>query len=209
MLKAMRRPGSRASNLALLGRFRERVPDAALRSSFIVGYPGETEEQFESLLAFLEQAKLDRVGVFAYSQEALTPSGSLEGQVPDKVKERRRKLAMQVAAAISEKRLRRLKGRSLEVMVERPSRSADTPLVDSIEHGSLAPQRGAKACRRGAKDLWVGRTQFDAPDMDGKVYFSPAKGVELKPGGFVTVTVELTMMAPAQGHSELIADLPS
>jgi len=192
MLKAMRRPGTRAGNLALLERFRRRVPGAALRSSFIVGYPGETDAQFEALLSFLEEAQLDRVGVFAYSQEALTPSGALEGQVPEKVRERRRRQAMQAAAAISEKRLRRLKGQVLTVMVERPSRSADVPVVDSVEHGELAPARKPAAFRRGSGDLWVGRTQWDAPDIDGKVYFSRPKGVELRPGDFVQVLVEQT-----------------
>lgn len=192
MLKAMRRPGSRSGNLQLLERFRSRVPGAALRSSFIVGYPGETEAQFESLLSFLEDAQLDRVGVFCYSQEALTPSGALEGQVAEKVKERRRKLAMQAAAAISEKRLRRHKGQTLTVMVERPSRGAQVQAVDSIEHGALTPERKPGSFRRSAKDLWVGRTEWDAPDIDGKVYFSPAPGADLKPGDFVKVLVEQT-----------------
>ncbi|HTB35076.1 MAG TPA: 30S ribosomal protein S12 methylthiotransferase RimO [bacterium] len=190
MLKAMKRPGTRKSNLALVQRLREAVPGAALRSSFIVGYPGETEEQFENLLSFLEEAQLDRVGVFTYSQELLTPSGSMDHQVPDKVKVRRQRLALQAAAAISEKRLRRFKGQEVEVLVERSSRSAEAPAVDSVEHGTLAPQR--PVFRKGAKDLWVGRTQFDAPDIDGKVYLSPAKGAELKPGDFVTVKVEQT-----------------
>jgi ribosomal protein S12 methylthiotransferase len=192
MLKAMRRPGTRRGNLDLLERFRRRVPDAALRSSFIVGYPGETEEQFESLLSFLEEAQLDRVGVFSYSQEVLTASGGLEGQVPEKVKERRRKELMRAAAALSEKRLRRHKGKILDVMVERPSRGADTSVVDSVEHGALTPERKPAAFRKGAKDLWVGRTQWDAPDIDGKVYFPPRPGADLKPGDFVRVLVEQT-----------------
>jgi ribosomal protein S12 methylthiotransferase len=190
MLKAMKRPGTRKSNLALVQRLRDAVPGAALRSSFIVGYPGETEEQFENLLSFLEEAQLDRVGVFTYSQELLTPSGSMDHQVPDKVKTKRQRLALQTAAAISEKRLRRFKGQDVEVLVERSSRSAETQAVDSVEHGTLAPQR--PVFRKGAKDLWVGRTQFDAPDIDGKVYLSPAKGAQLKPGDFVTVKVEQT-----------------
>jgi ribosomal protein S12 methylthiotransferase len=190
MLKAMRRPGTAASNLKLIQRLRDAVPGAALRSSFIVGYPGETEEQFEGLLQFLQDAQLDRVGVFTYSQEALTPSGSLEGQLSDKVKAKRQRLALQAAAAISEKRLARLKGQTVEVLIERSSRSADAPVVDSVEHGTLAASR--PAFRKGAKDLWVGRTQWDAPDIDGKVYVSPAKGASLKPGDFVQVKVEQT-----------------
>jgi ribosomal protein S12 methylthiotransferase len=190
MLKAMRRPGTAKGNLALIKRLRDAVPGAALRSSFIVGYPGETEAQFEALLQFFQDAQLDRVGVFTYSQEALTPSGSLDGQLGDKVKAKRQRLALQAAAAISEKRLARLKGQTVEVLIERSSRSADAPVVDSVEHGTLAAAR--PAFRKGAKDLWVGRTQWDAPDIDGKVYVTPAKGAQLKPGDFVQVRVEQT-----------------
>lgn len=188
MLKAMRRPGSRESNLDLLKRLRDGVPGAAVRSSFIVGYPGETDAHFESLLSFFEAAELDRIGVFTYSQEALTPSGSLPEQVPDKVKARRQRLAMEAAARLSERRLRRFKGETVEVLVERSSRSADVPVVDSVEHGQQAAVR--PAFRKGKADLWVGRTERDAPDIDGKVYFTPAPGAQLKPGDFVKVKVE-------------------
>jgi ribosomal protein S12 methylthiotransferase len=190
MLKAMRRPGTAQSNLKLIQRLRDAVPGAALRSSFIVGYPGETDEQFENLLQFFQDAQLDRVGVFTYSQEALTPSGALEGQLSDKVKAKRQRLALQTAAAISEKRLARLKGQTVEVLIERSSRNADAPVVDSVEHGTLAASR--PAFRKGAKDLWVGRTQWDAPDIDGKVYVTPAKGATLKPGDFVQVKIDQT-----------------
>jgi len=190
MLKAMKRPGTREGNLKLLAKFREKVPGAALRSSFIVGYPGETEAQFEELLSFLDEAQLDRVGVFTYSQELLTPSGNLPGQIPEKVKLQRQRLAMKKAAEISEQRLRRFKGQVVEVLVERSSRSADAPVVDSVEHGTLAPSR--PAFRKGRKDLWVGRTEFDAPDIDGKVYFTPAPGADLKPGDRVKVRVDQT-----------------
>jgi ribosomal protein S12 methylthiotransferase len=188
MLKAMKRPGTRQSNLDLLKRLRDGVPSAAIRSSFIVGYPGETEEQFESLLSFFQEAELDRIGVFTYSQEQLTSSGALEGQLDDKVKAKRQRLAMEAAAALSEKRLRRFKGETVEVLVERSSKSADVPVVDSVEHGQQAPAR--PAFRKGKLDLWVGRTERDAPDIDGKVYFTPAKGAVLKPGDFVQVRVE-------------------
>jgi ribosomal protein S12 methylthiotransferase len=190
MLKAMLRPGTREGNLKLLDRFRAAMPTAALRSSFIVGYPGETEEDFEGLLSFLDEAQLDRVGVFTYSQEALTKSGSLEGQVSDKVKAKRLGLAMKKAAEISEKRLRRFKGTTLEVLVERPSRSADAEAGhDGGEHGA-SKVAAAPSFRKKGKDLWVGRTQYDAPDIDGKVYFSPVAGASLKPGDFVQVLVE-------------------
>src|SRR5207245_2159508 len=101
MLKAMRRPGSYASNLKMLKRFRERVPGVQMRSSFIVGYPGETEAQFKRVLEFLEEAQLDRAGFFTYSQEIKTPSGLLDGQLPDKLKRARQKQANELQASIS------------------------------------------------------------------------------------------------------------
>ncbi len=190
MLKAMRRPGGYRANLELLERLRDRVPGAALRSSFIVGFPGETEERFETLLKFIRESQLDRVGVFAYSQEALTPSGSLPDQIPERVKESRRRRAMAVAAEVSARRLKGRVGETLEVMAERPSRDADAAVVDSVEHGSLAPRRVAPTIRRSAGDLWVGRTEWDAPDIDGRVYFTPAPGAAPSPGDFVRVRIE-------------------
>ena len=191
MLKAMRRPGTRESNLQLLQRFREKVPGAALRSSFIVGYPGETEAQFDELLSFFEAAQLDRVGVFTYSQESLTPSGSLEGQVDDSVKQQRQQRAMQLGASISAGRLKQRVGSTVQVLVERPARSADAMQgKDGLEHGSSPGQSPAKkAWLRKGSDLWVGRTQYDAPDIDGKVYFTPAQALP-KPGDFVSVRIE-------------------
>jgi ribosomal protein S12 methylthiotransferase len=192
MLKAMKRPGTREGNLKLLQRFKDAMPGAALRSSFIVGYPGETEEDFEQLLSFFAEAELDRIGVFTYSQETLTPSGAMEAQVSDKTKAKRLRLAMETAAALSEKRLRRFKGQTVEVLVERPSRSSDSEAThDGGEHGA-SKVAAAPSFRKKSKDLWIGRTQYDAPDIDGKVYFSPAKGVEIKPGQFVQVLVEQT-----------------
>jgi ribosomal protein S12 methylthiotransferase len=187
MLKAMRRPGTRESNLDLLKRLRDALPGAAIRSSFIVGYPGETEEHFEALLSFFEAAELDRIGVFTYSQETLTPSGALPNQVPEKVKARRQRLAMQTAARLSEKRLRRFLGESVEVLVERSSRSAELPAFDAVEHGGRAA--APPTFRKGGAELWVGRTERDAPDIDGKVYFTPAPGARLAPGDFVKVKV--------------------
>ncbi len=183
MLKAMRRPGSREGNLKLLAKFREKIPDAALRSSFIVGYPGETDEQFQELLGFLREAQLDRVGVFTYSQEELTPSGSLPDQLPEKIKLARQREAMRVAAEVSAKRLALRVGQEIEVLVE--SQTSGAGLGASVEHGpsSLSPRDPA------ARDKgWMqGRSKWDAPDIDGKVFFKPLGS--LVPGDMVRVKV--------------------
>jgi ribosomal protein S12 methylthiotransferase len=185
MLKAMRRPGTRKSNLELLERFRKRVPGVALRSSFIVGYPGETEEQFRSLLDFFGEAQLDRVGVFAYSQEALTPSGALPNQLGSREKERRRRLALKAATSVSARLLKAKVGAVVRVLVEGSASGEQERLVDSVEHGTLAPRREAAP----TKGLWWGRSAVDAPDIDGRVYFKP-KGRDPKAGAFVEVRLE-------------------
>jgi ribosomal protein S12 methylthiotransferase len=188
MLKAMRRPGSFDKNLAMLRRFRERIPGVSIRSSFIVGYPGETEAQFKRLLEFLKEAQLDRAGFFTYSQETNTPSGLLEGQLPDKVKIARQKEASLLAAEISEKRLREKVGSEIEVLVESlPGKSFDSH-IDGMEHGEASVLRGRS--KSAASKLYAGRSQGDAPDIDGKVYFSASAAQAPKPGDFVMVKVE-------------------
>jgi ribosomal protein S12 methylthiotransferase len=187
MLKAMRRPGSYASNLKLLSGFRKRVPGVSLRSSFIVGYPGETDAQFSRLLEFLKEAQLDRAGFFTYSQELNTPSGHLEGQLPDKVKRQRQAEASRISAEISAKRLKAKVGSTLEVLVEARPGEGTASAFDGMEHGEAAALRGAK--RGEAGRAWSGRSQGDAPDIDGKVFFR-AEGPGPKPGDFVNVKVE-------------------
>ena len=140
MLKAMKRPGDPQEQpgpgaAPARGRARRR-PAQQLHRGLPRRDRGAVREPAQS---FLEEAQLDRVGVFTYSQELLTPSGSMEHHVADKVKAKRQRLALQTAAAISERRLRRFKGQEVEVLVERSSRSAEAPAVDSVEHGTLAP----------------------------------------------------------------------
>jgi ribosomal protein S12 methylthiotransferase len=183
MLKAMRRPGSFDSNLKLLSQFRQRIPGLSIRSSFIVGYPGETEAQFKRLLEFLDEAQLDRAGFFTYSQEELTPSGSLLGQIPDKVKRERQGLAAERQAAVSRRRLKQKLGSTLEVLVERlPGQAGNAVSLDGYEHESIQRKAGTD------KSNYVGRSQGDAPDIDGKVHFKSSK--PLNPGDFVQVRVE-------------------
>ncbi len=187
MLKAMRRPGSFEGNLKLLRRFRELIPDVAIRSSFIVGYPGETDAQFKRLLQFLEEADLDRAGFFTYSFEDKTHSGSLPDQVSDKVKRERQREASQLAERLSAKRLLAKRGRELEVLVERSSGGQGPAL--SLEGGVSA--RVSAADSRAKQGQFVGRTQWDAPDIDGRAFLKVPKGQPApKPGDFVRMKVE-------------------
>ena len=168
VLKLMKRPASAEDNLARIRSWREVCPDITLRSTFIVGFPGETEAEFEELLAFLKEAQLDRVGCFAYSAVDGAAANALPGSLPEKVKEERRARFMALQEKISAQRLRRKVGRTLTVLVDEVKAddaiarsSADAPEIDGIVH--VAPDAGLKAgkfatvrvTRAGTHDLWA------------------------------------------------------
>jgi ribosomal protein S12 methylthiotransferase len=163
----MRRPASAEDNLARIRRWREILPDITLRSTFIVGFPGETEAEFEELLAFLEAAQLDRVGCFAYSPVAGAAANELPGAVPAPVREERRARFMALQEAISARRLQRYVGRTLQVLVDEAKNgaatarsSADAPEIDGVVHVARARVKPGELCsvrvtRSDAHDLWA------------------------------------------------------
>jgi ribosomal protein S12 methylthiotransferase len=141
ILKAMKRPANAEDNLARVRRWRELCPDLTIRSTFIVGFPGETEGEFEELLAFLEEAQLDRVGCFAYSPVEGAAANALPNPVPEPVKEARRERFMAVQERISAERLKRKVGRELTVLVDETGSegavarsTADAPEIDGAVH---------------------------------------------------------------------------
>ncbi len=142
ILRRMGRKTDRAQILSLVERLRGEIPDVTLRTSLIAGFPGETEEQFAGLLSLLEEARFDRVGVFAYSCEEGTPASRLDGQLSDEEKEARRAKAMAVAERISAERGRRMIGKRLCVLVE-----------------------GFDG------NLYFGRSQGESIEVDPKIYF--------------------------------------
>lgn len=164
VLRRMGRPGDGGSYLKLIARLREAMPDIALRSSFIVGYPGETEEEFTHLLAFLEEAQLDRAGAFPFSPERGTPAAKLPEQVPEEAAQERYHRFMLAQQRISLLRNQRWLGRDLDVLVEAPGE------------------------RRGE---WIGRSFRDAPEIDGTVRVRRAPA-NTKPGWFLRVCVTKT-----------------
>jgi len=146
ILKLMKRPADAEDNLARLRRWREICPELTIRSTFIVGFPGETQAEFEELLNFLEHAQLDRVGCFAYSPVEGAVANALPDPVPEAVKEERRARFMAVQETVSAARLRAKIGRTMTV------------LVDEVRsHGAVA------------------RSAADAPEIDGLVYIENAK----------------------------------
>lgn len=140
VLRRMRRETDGRYIRDLIARIRAGIPGIALRTTFIVGFPGETEAQFAELLEFIETARFERVGVFAYSQEDHTPAGNLAGQVPARVKKQRYRRAMTVQQRVSRSVLREYVGRTLPVLVE------------ELREGG-----------------WTGRAHLDAPEIDGRV----------------------------------------
>jgi len=160
VLKAMRRPANQVKTLDRIKRWREICPDLTIRSNFIVGFPGETEEDFEFLLDWLEEAEIDRAGCFEYEPVTGAPAKELEGIVPDEVRRDRYERLMEVAQDVSAHRLSLKVGRTIDVLVD-----------------DVRPDEG-KA---------IARSQWDAPEIDGQVIVSNAVGI--KPGDRVSVTI--------------------
>ncbi len=171
MLERMRRETSQQYIVDLIRKIRASVPGIALRTTFIVGFPGETEASFETLLDFIRETKFERLGVFAYSKEDGTRAGAMTGQIPDKVKQQRRKLAMAAQHKIAVQVSESFVGRTLKVLVE--GRANEEQLrqanVSSWEHG-LVREPEIRNPQSAIRNYLVGRGQADAPDIDGRVY---------------------------------------
>lgn len=170
MLERMRRETSQQYIVDLLKRIRAGVPGIALRTTFIVGFPGETEAYFESLLDFIRETKFERLGVFAYSQEEGTRAGQMAGQISGKVKQQRRQRAMaaqhEIAVQVSESFV----GRDIQVLVEGEARAKElkSARISSWEHGLIRSVDKHSGALKGR--YLIARGEADAPDIDGRVY---------------------------------------
>jgi ribosomal protein S12 methylthiotransferase len=170
MLERMRRETSEQYIVNLLNRIRTGIRGIALRTTFIVGYPGETEEYFESLLEFIRVTRFERLGVFTYSQQEGTLAGKMAGQIPDKIKRQRRDRAMalqhEIATSVSESFV----GRNLRVLVEKEATANELKQarVSSWEHGLIRSEDQHLGNLKGR--YLVARGEADAPDIDGRVY---------------------------------------
>jgi ribosomal protein S12 methylthiotransferase len=150
ILKLMKRPASAEKVLDRIAAWRREVPDLAIRSTFITGFPGETEAEFNELLDFLDEAQLDRVGAFSYSPVEGAGANTLPGALPDAVREERKARLLRHQEDISTQRLERMIGRRIQVLVD-----------DIDEDGAIARSRG------------------DAPDVDGLVYISDGQDLDI------------------------------
>ena len=160
ILKLMKRPGAVDKTLERIQRWRAICPEITIRSTFIVGFPGETDEDFEQLLSFLDMAELDRVGAFAYSPVDGARANDLPDAVPEEVKQERLARFMELQAQISAEKLERKVG------------TVQTVIIDEID-GELA----------------IGRSKADAPEIDGLVQIQDGAAAGLKPGDFCEVRI--------------------
>ena len=160
ILRKMHRRGDRASLTALLNKMREKIPNVIFRSTFITGFPGETEEQFEELAEFAKEMNFQRLGCFAYSQEEGTPAAKMPDQLDDDVKQQRADIIMEHQQQVMAEYCESLLDTDIEVLVEGFDRLAE---------------------------CWYGRTYADAPEVDGCVFFTSPEKPQI--GSFVTVHI--------------------
>jgi ribosomal protein S12 methylthiotransferase len=153
VLKLMNRKGTRQSYLDLFKKLREEIPDICIRSTFIAGFPTETEEEHENMKAFLKEADLDNCGFFAYSKEPDTPAAKLKGQILQSVKNKRVKALYKTQAEVSAKKLKKMRGQTISVV------------CDGIDY---------------ERECFVGRSYKNAPEIDGKVYFHAMEAMQGK-----------------------------
>ncbi len=163
VLRRMRRPGGRESYEKLLGRIRERLPEVTLRTTLIVGFPGETEEEFEELCAFVKAVEFDHVGVFTYSHEEGTAAYALTDDVPAGVKRKRRNKVMAIQKAIVARKQRARIGQTVELLVDGPSKEHDLVLQ--------------------------ARLRGHAPDIDPVVYLTDCDLTDFAPGSIVRAEI--------------------
>jgi ribosomal protein S12 methylthiotransferase len=170
MLERMRRETSQPYIVDLLKRIRAGVPGIALRTTFIVGFPGETETCFNDLLDFIRETKFERLGVFSYSKEDTTRAGAMAGQISDKVKQHRRELAMAAQHEVAGQVAESFVGRTIRVLVESEAsiKQLQGANVSSWEHG-LIREVDARTAQLEGRYL-LARGEADAPDIDGRVY---------------------------------------
>lgn len=159
ILSSMNRRSTNQSIRETIGRLRKAMPDIHIRTTFITGFPGETEEDFEELLDFTEEMKFERLGVFAYSREEGTPAAEMEGQIDEEIKAIRQDAIMRIQLDLSLEHNKEKVGRKLEVLVE----------------------------ERDPDGSYIGRTRYDAPEIDGSVIFTSSR--QLSPGDLVTVEI--------------------
>lgn len=172
VLKRMRRPGRQRDTRELVRKIRARIPDVAMRTSIIVGFPGETEEEFNRLCDFVREMKFDKLGVFTYSREEDTPANRLPDHLDEELKEWRANTLMEIQREVSKGASEKRIGQVIDVLVERYD---------------------------GRNDVYIGRSHFDAPEIDGEVFVSNLKDFTIGDIAKVRITHALEFDLAGEG----------
>ena len=160
VLKAMRRRGTQSDILSTIEKIREKMPNASLRTTFITGFPGESEGDFKTLCDFVEKVRFDKVGVFAYSAEEGTPAAEFDNQIDEDVKNARKEEIEKIACRIADEKNKKLLGKETSVVVEGYDRLAE---------------------------CWFGRSRYYAPEVDGEIFFTASSPIQI--GEIITVKI--------------------
>jgi len=222
ILKLMHRQTSKKYILGLLDKIRKKIPEAAIRTSFIVGFSSETDREFKELLKFSEEMRFERLGAFIYSREEGTQAYNLKKQLPHKVKLERFNRLMLQQQKISQDINKNFLGKVMEVLIDEREKDgayasmAQNPAINgrdkynaplSINPGRpvasvvLSKRSASKGKAEPSRRIYLGRTQYDAPEVDGLVYVESEK--ELKPGDFLKVRITGTLEYDLVGEAIL------
>ena len=181
VLRLMRRQSDPDSIRAVIGKLRERIPDVHIRTTLLVGSPGETEEDFRELLDFVDSYEIDRLGAFAYSDEEGTAAYEMDGKVPEEICRKRRDTVMEHQLAVSTKLNERVTGKTLEVIVDNCAEIDSTDLVSDFNDVD-------EEVLKRLVNVYEGRTRYDAPEIDCCVTFTTNR-MDLAPGDIVKVLI--------------------
>ena len=191
VLKMMRRRSSGDSIKEVIGKLRDRIPDVHIRTTLLVGFPGETQEDIDELIDFIDTYDIDRLGAFAFSDEEGTPSFDMPDKVPEEERRAIRDLVMQHQQAVSEKLNERKIGKVVEVMIDR---CVEVDCEDIVKDWDTADEETLSM----VLTLYEGRTRYDAPEIDCSVYFT-SKNWEYAPGEVVKVLITDTYEYDLEG----------
>lgn len=192
VLGRMRRRSSGASIKAVIDRIRARIPDVHIRTTLLVGFPGETQEDFDELIDFIDNYDIDRLGAFAFSDEEGTPSFTMDGKIPEEERQARRDIVMQHQQAVSERLNERKIGKVYEVITEEcveldaEDIAGDLSVTDEETRSKLV-------------NVYTGRTRYDAPEIDCAVTFTTNR-IDIDPGDIVKVRVTDTYEYDIEGE---------
>ena len=191
VLKMMRRRSSGDSIREVIRKLRDRIPDVHIRTTLLVGFPGETQEDIDELIEFIDTFDIDRLGAFAFSDEEGTPSFTMDGKIPEEERAARRDLVMQHQQAVSERLNERKIGKILEVIVDECIELDAEDIVDDFNNID-------EDTRSRMVNLYSGRTRYDAPEIDCAVTFS-TNSMDLVPGDIVNVRITDTYEYDLEG----------